>query len=84
MELRPLTQIWKKESLSESFGSRWASKVKINVYYKKIKVFFLPCIHVDLLLGIPKTKNMNLSLPIIGAFKNILADNQKWLYYRYI
>ncbi len=27
--------VWKNESLSESFGSRWASKVKINAYYKQ-------------------------------------------------
>ncbi len=26
--------------LSESFGSHWTSKVKINAYYKTIKVFF--------------------------------------------
>ncbi len=27
--------VWKNESLSESFGSRWANKAKINAYYKK-------------------------------------------------
>ncbi len=32
--------VWKNESLSESFGSRWASKVKINAYYKTMKVSF--------------------------------------------
>ncbi len=32
--------VWKNESLNESFGSRWASKVKINAYYKMMKVFF--------------------------------------------
>ncbi len=28
-----------KESLNESFGSRWANKVKINAFYKTMKVF---------------------------------------------
>ncbi len=32
--------VGKNESLSELFGSRWASKVKINAYYKTMKVFF--------------------------------------------
>ncbi len=32
--------VWKNESSSESFGSRWGNKVKINAYYKKMKVFF--------------------------------------------
>ncbi len=39
--------VWKNESLSESFGSRWANKVKINAYYKKMKVFFhLACMSI--------------------------------------
>ncbi len=42
--------VWKNESLSKSFGSRWASKVKINAYYKTMKVFF------DLCVWTPKTK----------------------------
>ncbi len=55
-------EIWKNESLSKSFGSRWANKVKINAYYKKMKVFFdLACMDVNLLLGTPKTKKKNLS-----------------------
>ncbi len=37
--------VWKNESLNKSFGSRWASKVKINAYYKTNNVFFLPCMH---------------------------------------
>ncbi len=28
--------VWKNESLSELFGSRWANKVNINAYYKNI------------------------------------------------
>ncbi len=33
-------RVWKNESLNELFGSRWANKVKINAYYKTMKVFF--------------------------------------------
>ncbi len=40
----------------QMFGSPWASKLKINAYYKTMKVFFWPCMHVNLLLGIPKPK----------------------------
>ncbi len=48
--------VWKNESLSESFGSRWASKVKINAYYKTIKVFFdLACMSTCC-WGLPKPK----------------------------
>ncbi len=53
--------VWKNESLSESFGSRWASKVKINAYYKKMKVFF--DLHVNLLLGTTKTKVLPFHYP---------------------
>ncbi len=48
-------RVWKNESLSKSFGSRWASKVKINAYYKTMKVFFdLAC--MSACCWIPKTK----------------------------
>ncbi len=58
--------IWKNESLSESFGSRWASKVKINAYYQTMKVFFdLAC--MSTCCWGSQIQNMNLSLPIIGA-----------------
>ncbi len=56
--------VWKNESLIETFGSRWANKVKINTYYKK--VFFWPCMHVNLLLGLPKPKYEPF-IHIIGA-----------------
>ncbi len=32
--------VWKNQLLSESFWSRWASKVKINACYKTMDVFF--------------------------------------------
>ncbi len=41
LESRQGGGVWKNESLSESFGSRWASKVKINAYYKIMKVFYV-------------------------------------------
>ncbi len=48
--------VWKNESLSELFGSRWASNVKINAYYKTIKVFFdLACMSTCC-WGLPKPK----------------------------
>ncbi len=48
--------VWKNESLSESFGSRWENKVKLNAYYKKIKVFFdLACMSTCC-WGLPKPK----------------------------
>ncbi len=46
----------KNESLNESFGSHWANKVKINAYYKTMKVFFnLACMSICC-WGLPKTK----------------------------
>ncbi len=48
--------VWKNESLNESFGSRWANKVKTNAYYKKMKVFFdLACMSACC-WGLPKPK----------------------------
>ncbi len=50
----------KNKSLSESFGSRWVSKVKITAYYKTMEVFFdLACQPV---VGDSQNQNMNLSL----------------------
>ncbi len=49
--------LWKNEPLSESFVSRWASKVKINAFYKTIKVFFdLACMSTCC-WGLPKPKH---------------------------
>ncbi len=48
--------VWKNESLSESFGSRWASKVKINAYYKTIKVLFDIACMSTCCWGLPKPK----------------------------
>ncbi len=46
----------KSESLSELFGSCWANKVKINAYYKTMKVFFdLACMSTCC-WGLPKPK----------------------------
>ncbi len=48
--------VWKNVSLSESFGSHWASKVKINAYYKTMKVFLdLACMSTCC-WGLPKPK----------------------------
>ncbi len=48
--------VWKNESLSESFGSRWSNKVKINAYYKTMKEFFdLACMSTCC-WGLPKPK----------------------------
>ncbi len=48
--------VWKNESLNESFGSRWANKVKRNAYYKNMKVFFeLECMSTCC-WGLPKPK----------------------------
>ncbi len=58
--------VWKNESMSESFGSCWASKVKINAYYKTMKVFFdLAC--MSTCCWGSQNQNMNISLHIIGA-----------------
>ncbi len=34
--------VWKNEALSKSFESHWASKLKINAFYKTMNVFFDP------------------------------------------
>ncbi len=49
--------VWKNE-LSESFGSRWASKVKTKCMLRQVynESVFWPCMHVNLLLMTPKTK----------------------------
>ncbi len=48
--------VWKNESLSELFGSHWANKVKLNAYYKTMKVFFdLACMSTCC-WGLPKPK----------------------------
>ncbi len=46
----------KNESLSESFGSRWASKVITNAYYKTMKVFFNIACMSTCCWGLPKPK----------------------------
>ncbi len=73
--------VWKNESLSESFESRWANKVKINAYYKKIKVFFfLPCMHVNLLLGTHKaTKKEHFITHTRGTLKLSLSNHLCYL-----
>ncbi len=48
------------------FWSLWANKVKINAYYKTMKVFFDHACMSTCCWGLPN-QNMNLSLPIIGA-----------------
>ncbi len=48
--------VWKNESLSESFGSRWANKVKINAYYKKMKVLFDHACMSTCCWGLPKPR----------------------------
>ncbi len=48
--------VWKNESVRESFGSRWANKVKINAYYKTMKVFFYLVCMSTCCWGLPKPK----------------------------
>ncbi len=48
--------VWKNESLSESFTIRWANKVKIHAYYKKMKVFFDLASISTCCWGLPKPK----------------------------
>ncbi len=48
--------VWKNESLSESFGSCWASNVKINAYYKTMKVFLTLHACQACCWGLPKPK----------------------------
>ncbi len=57
--------VWKNESLSESFGSRWASKVKKKMFI--IRKCFLTLHACQPVVGDSQNQNMNLSLPIIGA-----------------
>ncbi len=54
--------VWK----NESFGSRWANKVKINAY-KKMKVFFLTLHACQPVVGDSQNQNMNLSWPSIQS-----------------
>ncbi len=72
--------VWKNESLSESFGSRWASKIKINAYYKTMKVFFdLACI--SNCWGLPKPKYEPFITHNRGTLTQLMttsaAENQK-------
>ncbi len=69
------------ESLSESFGSRWASKVKINAYYKTIRVFFLPCMYVNL-YGDSQNQNMNLSF-ITHNRGTLIAYMTYWILHKW-
>ncbi len=48
--------VWKKQSLKESLGSRWANKVKINAFYKTMKVFFGLACKSTCCYGLPKPK----------------------------
>ncbi len=60
--------VWKKESLSELFASRWANKVKINA--KTMKVFFdLACMSTCC-WGLPKPKNE----PFITHYRGTLIS----------
>ncbi len=52
MQRRGLEKLIVEGTIWES----WAKKEKINAYFKTMKVFFWPCMHVNLLLGTPKTK----------------------------
>ncbi len=48
--------VWKNESLNKSFGSLWENKVKINAYYKTIKMFFELACMSTCCWGHPKPK----------------------------
>ncbi len=63
--------VW-NESLSKSFKSRWASKVKTNAFYETIKVCFDLLRACQPVVEDSQNWNMNISLPIIESES---ADN---------
>ncbi len=66
--------VWKNESLSESFGSRWTSKVKINAYYKTMKMFFDIACMSTCCWGLPKPKYE----PFITHNRGTLSPHVPW------
>ncbi len=69
--------VWKNEARSKSFESHWASKLKINAYYKTIKVFFNLVCMSTCYWGLPNPKKLYFSTHDMGILKQFKCRNGK-------
>ncbi len=88
MNMRPIEQspqisVTQRKALEkwiveQIFGSRWASKVKLNAYYKKMKVFFdLGCMS-SCCWGLPKPKYESFITHDKGTLKRQRCSLYQW------